>query len=124
MTKSETAFRLRWRIPPREIVSRLRIRSARALDKVAVELTSNIVHSLTEAYPPASEPGEPPHLRTGQLMGSVDWSSPDETTRRITASAPYAHFLEFGTEKMDERPFMRPQLEEVGDLIIKHFDKV
>lgn len=55
-----------------------------------------------------SAPGEPPNRDTGQLDQSVQAKKTGELTAETSASAPYAAALEFGTSKMEERPFMRP----------------
>lgn len=64
-------------------------------------------------YPPASSPGEPPAIRTGTLKASVHSEKEKPGTWLIVAGgddAYYAVFLEYGTEKMVERPFMRPMV--------------
>lgn len=64
-------------------------------------------------YPPASSPGEPPAIRTGILKASVHSEKEKPGTWLIVAGgddAYYAVFLEYGTTKMIERPFMRPMV--------------
>lgn len=67
----------------------------------------------------ASAPGEPPAVDTGRLRASITYDvSPQgdavqigsSTAQMASAGAPvnYAQFLEFGTERMKSRPFMRP----------------
>src|SRR5690606_20859527 len=60
-----------------------------------------------------SSPGQPPGRRTGQLARS--WKPVQRVERRgkkytvnpgITTDVFYARFLEEGTQKMDERPFI------------------
>ena len=73
-----------------------------------------------------SEPGEPPNADTRLLDSSIETELPDgpEGGRvRVTSNAPYAAFLEFGTSKMAERPYMRPAVERnrkrVSELVAK-----
>lgn len=55
-----------------------------------------------------SAPGEPPNRDTGQLDQSVIARRRGRVRSEVSANAPYALFLEFGTSRMAERPFMRP----------------
>lgn len=58
-----------------------------------------------------SLPGEPPNADTHRLDMSIDAVvNPSGKSVRVRANAPYAAFLEFGTSKMVERPFLRPAL--------------
>lgn len=63
---------------------------------------------------PASQPGEPPHKRTGTLARSLD----SETYRkggqffgRMGTNLLYGRFLELGTQRMAPRPYLRPALD-------------
>lgn len=60
-----------------------------------------------------SLPGEPPNADTRLLDQSIetriDPEAPEGVSRVVVESlAPYAAHLEFGTSKMEERPYMRP----------------
>lgn len=55
----------------------------------------------------ASAPGEAPADDTGDLYDSID-SMQVGDVGYITASAPYADYLEHGTSRMAPRPFMGP----------------
>lgn len=57
-----------------------------------------------------SAPGEPPNADTHVLDQSITTTviSQNPPTVHVTASAPYAGKLEWGTSNMVERPFMRP----------------
>lgn len=60
----------------------------------------------------ASAPGEAPASDTGYLAGSISTYYEDGgLTGIVTAGAEYAAYLEFGTVKMEPRPFMRPALD-------------
>lgn len=70
----------------------------------------------------ASAPGEPPASDTGRLVGSITtFYDQDKLTGIVSANTEYAPFLEYGTAKMEPRPFMRPALanksEEVTALV-------
>lgn len=41
------------------------------MGKIAAQMRDEIEQELSTPYPPASNPGEPPHLRTGGLKASV-----------------------------------------------------
>lgn len=59
----------------------------------------------------ASAPGEPPAADTGTLHGSIDLKPHYSQLRvEIQATANYAAALEYGTEYIEPRPFMRPAL--------------
>lgn len=60
----------------------------------------------------ASAPGEAPASDTGELASSMTFAlDPDGLGAAVIAKAPYAKFLEFGTERMLARPFMVPAFE-------------
>lgn len=70
----------------------------------------------------ASAPGEPPASDTGRLANSISTAYDQEKlVGTVSANTEYASFLEYGTAKMEARPFMRPALaektEEVTELI-------
>jgi len=59
----------------------------------------------------ASAPGEAPASDTGQLVNSIKTIyNKTELSGIVRASTKYAAFLEFGTVRMAERPFLRPAL--------------
>lgn len=55
-----------------------------------------------------SKPGEPPNSDTHLLDRSIETVQVEQLHVEISANAPYAVALEFGTSKMAERPYMRP----------------
>lgn len=62
----------------------------------------------------SSWPGTPPRNQSGQLLGSISQEFTefgDAYEGRVTATAHYAAYLEFGTRKMAKRPYLRPALE-------------
>ena len=65
----------------------------------------------------ASAPGEPPATRTGRLRHSffmtVDPESDDTFLVSIRTNVYYADDLEYGTERVEARPFVKPAIERV-----------
>lgn len=55
-----------------------------------------------------SKPGEPPNQDTGVLANNIETVQVGPTTVHVSSNAPYSAALEFGTSKMEARPFMRP----------------
>jgi len=58
----------------------------------------------------ASAPGEAPATDTGLLANSIK-AEIDGKKAEIVADTEYAAWLEFGTQKMQPRPFMFPAME-------------
>lgn len=55
-----------------------------------------------------SKPGEYPSQDTGVLGNSIETVQKEPLLVEVSANAPYASALEFGTSKMSARPFMEP----------------
>lgn len=55
-----------------------------------------------------SAPGEPPNQDTGTLAGAIETNQIAPLVVEISSNAPYAAPLEFGTSKMEARPYMAP----------------
>jgi len=55
-----------------------------------------------------SAPGEPPNRDTGVLQANLKAELVAPLEAQVTSEAPYADALEFGTSKMEARPYMRP----------------
>lgn len=68
----------------------------------------------------ASAAGEPPAVDTSFLIGSIDvpQASLTDTSATVVIAAEYAEALEFGTDRMAARPFVRPAI----DSVLKRFD--
>ena len=64
------------------VKGRTRDALARGMQAAIEYLVAEVSESISVGYPPASEPGEPPHLRTGTLRGSIIGGviTPDENT--------------------------------------------
>ena len=64
----------------------------------------------------ASAPGEPPASDTGNLVQNITIEVDARNLKAtITSNAEYADALEFGTSKMEPRPYMRVGLENKAD---------
>lgn len=70
---------------------------------------------ISQPYPPASVPGEPPHQRRGEdgglLQSYIFWpEGPNTVAVGSVSSDPelQAFWLEFGTKYMKPRPHLRP----------------
>jgi len=61
----------------------------------------------------ASAPGEAPAVDTGFLINSIRTVVKSDTRAEITVAAEYAEGLEFGTDRVAARPFVRPAIEGV-----------
>jgi len=97
------------------------VRSAIAdgLERAAAVVKRTMRRLLNTPYPPASVAGESPHKRTGNLQGSIDVWVNRKTLQVYVGPAEigskgkpanYGLWLEFGTRKMDPRPFMKRAL--------------
>jgi HK97 gp10 family phage protein len=83
----------------------------------------------------ASAPGEAPATDTGTLVSSIEskvevgWL--DIASAVVWTEKPYAKWLEFGTTRMEPRPFFTPAVEEnrarfpkiLGEAVIESIDK-
>lgn len=79
---------------------------------------------IVKRYHPArvvqtSAPGEPPADDRGMLANSIEVDvDPTQFNLTLSAGAPYAHELEYGTRHMLPRPFLRPALTRWRERII------
>ena len=65
-----------------------------------------------------SNPGEPPKSDTGRLVGSITHTH-SFLEANVGSNVFYAGFLERGTSKMAERPYLQPTLDENQDKILR-----
>jgi HK97 gp10 family phage protein len=77
------------------------------------EIRAEAVHLITKGSVSgkghiASLPGEPPNRDTGILDTHIETTQPAPLRVEVSSNAPYAADDEFGTSKMEERPYMRP----------------
>lgn len=56
----------------------------------------------------ASQPGYPPNIDTGALIGSMHWEKVGELTYQVMDGVLYGLHLEEGTSTIQPRPFVQP----------------
>ena len=74
----------------------------------------------------ASAAGEAPASDTGFLVSNIthNLATKGQTmTAKVLSNAKYSKFLEYGTRKMEERPFLQPALEQNKKKIKDFFKK-
>lgn len=59
----------------------------------------------------ASAPGEAPASDTGNLVSKITVKQKSKNVTNVLSNADYSAFLEYGTSKMEPRPFMLPAFE-------------
>lgn len=100
----------------------------RAMKQASEAVAADVRESISTPYPPPSDPGLPPHLRTGQLAKGVRAEPTHKTLTKISVRVvsrrqPAAgekgrkrdpeyvpQALEYGTARMSPRPYMRPAM--------------
>jgi HK97 gp10 family phage protein len=106
-----------------DVVNRIRSVLMQTMHQQGQESVDRIKKSIGTQYPPASSPGEPPHKRTGGLQNSVGYNvtvAGPSANLEVTATAPYAAYLEYGTENMAARPFLRPEVDRIRQTLPQH----
>ncbi len=84
----------------------------KAINSCALKVERYIKESMTPNGP--SAPGEPPAVDTGRLRASITHrveTESGEVVAYVGTNVEYAKDLEFGTVKMQPRPFMVPGIE-------------
>ena len=84
--------------------------------EAAISITTGAVSGKNHA---PSKPGEPPNADTHVLDRSIHVEQTGPLTAKVVADAPYATRLEFGDERIAERPFMRPAATKVKKAVDK-----
>jgi HK97 gp10 family phage protein len=85
----------------------------RATDKIMDPPKTGRIYRRRGVEHQASAPGEAPASDVGTLAQSgATYYDPAEIVGRANWSAAHAPFLEYGTQKMEPRPFARTTLEE------------
>lgn len=100
-------------------VARVRQALVGALNDIGERAVEELRESISTPYPPASEPGERPHRRSGALAGGVTHSVQVESegleliieVAREGGNPSIPAFLEHGTSRMRARPYALPSFE-------------
>ena len=71
----------------------------------------------------ASAPGQAPATDTGRLASSIQ-ANIDGKRAEVVADTEYAAWLEFGTQKMEARPFLVPALESQREAFNRRLQRV
>lgn len=70
----------------------------------------------------ASAPGEPPKTDTGALVSGITLEKePYGYSVGSRPKAPHGFWLEFGTSKMDPRPWLRPAFDKMVDGFLRKY---
>lgn len=67
----------------------------------------------------ASAPGQSPATDTGRLVGSIQADKQTRFRWTVGTIVPYGRYLEFGTRRIAERPWLRPSVQEFKPAFIK-----
>ena len=91
-----------------------------AIKSIQAGAKSGIVY---EKYNPrrshrASAPGQAPASDTGNLVSKIIVKQKSKNITNVESNADYSAFLEYGTSKMEPRPFMLPAFEKSKKPII------
>lgn len=100
-----------------------------ALEEAGSVLVEQVRQEISVAFPPASDPATPPHLRTGDLSAGIRFSVDqfwDGVSLTLISEAPHSIFLRDGTSRMAARDFMGDEAAQryapiVVDIIQRHF---
>ena len=96
----------------KEFLTKLNAHWCKQLNVAGILLSNQVKQELGKVSPPASSPGEPPGLRTGELRRSIAWEVDGESLKcRVGSNKSYSKYLEMGTSKMDARPYLKPVVE-------------
>jgi hypothetical protein len=86
------------------------------LDKAGVRVRDEMTLLIGVEGPPRSLPGRPPHIDTGNLIGSIDFITDSvQLEVMIGTTVDYAMDLEEGTATMSPRPFLVRALVQAGE---------
>jgi len=107
----------------------------KALGEAALLLHGEAVKSIQERSPgkivnvggrriQRSKPGDPPNTQTGRLVKSIRWVlNRTQKIATVGSRLNYAFWLEFGTNKMEARPWLRPAFIKMKDAMAEVYTK-
>ena len=84
-------------------------RGVQMADKLAKEIKA----ISSDAYPPASRPGKPPHLRSGKFVSGIHVIR-TANGALVRFYAPHSKFLIYGTKNMKPRPALQIAAKKLG----------
>lgn len=98
-----------------QFLNKLRSQLMKGMNAMGNFSVERVKQSIDVDFPPPSEEGNPPHYRTGDLSESIGYTvranGMYDVVLTVGSGEEYAVYLEYGTEKMGARPFLRPEME-------------
>lgn len=84
--------------------------------KAIAEKTKAVAQENMVASAEAAAPGSYPHRQSGKLAASIRVDVTNGATTIASVGTPQIHgyYLEFGTESMEARPWLRPSFEQAA----------
>lgn len=124
------------RFDDEEIIKRVRAATMRGVVRATEEVREDAI-SLIQNPPKsgrtyrrrgvehqASAPGEAPASDTGRLVNSLETRYDTEAlSGTVVTTVDYGPMLEYGTEKMEPRPFLRPALASKQDVVLRYVEE-
>ena len=108
-----------------EVTKRVESACLDRVTKACLLVEAEAKSEMDRKYPPASQPGEIPAVRTGTLKRSITHDPPEIIrsliTGRVGTNLDYGLPLEIGTDKMAPRPWLRVALDKVKNAILALF---
>ena len=96
----------------KKYLTAMQLHQIESLKKIGRILKNEMKTSMRGKGPPASQPGEPPHVRSGTGRRSIfDEIDIQRMILRVGSNLKYMKHLELGTHKMAARPWIRPAVE-------------
>ena len=83
---------------------------------------SIVAGSVSRDYHVPSNPGQPPNNDTDTLRNGIKNRMVAPLEAQVTSEAPYAAALEWGTSRMEARPYMRPARDKKAPEIQRLFE--
>jgi hypothetical protein len=102
-----------------ELTNVVRTAMLQRLEETGKMVADQVRHNISTLGPPASDPGQFPHIKKGDLYLSIYHKvlvSPRPQVI-IGSTVPHAVFLELGTVKMSPRPFLMRTLFDMREAV-------